>query len=171
MEDCLTFFGGTSIFYSRGNKFKKLLLSLYLSHKRKPANPTLILSPSGYSWGQSAYPHSFKPLKKHKNRWFLTKSAVKHGYSDRTWTCGLRVMSDCKYIAAVQSTIYCIFSVVYTIYCVYCCLSDTISIPQRTNKEQRLHGYYQLSPGNRQLDSTMQNSYTKGNKRALSTDG
>ena len=26
-------------------------------------------------------------------------------------------------------------------------------------------------PGNRQLDSAMQNSYTKGSKRALSTDG
>lgn len=28
-----------------------------------------------------------------------------------------------------------------------------------------------FSPGNRWLDSAMQNSYTKGNKRALSTDG
>ena len=64
---CLTFLGGTSIFYSRGNKFKKLLLSLYLLHKRKPANPTLILSPLGYNWGQSAYLRSFKPFKKHKN--------------------------------------------------------------------------------------------------------
>lgn len=36
-------------------------------HKRKPANPTLILSPLGYNWGQSAYLRSFKPFKKHKN--------------------------------------------------------------------------------------------------------
>ena len=28
-----------------------------------------------------------------------------------------------------------------------------------------------FSPGNRQLDSAMQNSYTKLSKRALSTDG
>ena len=32
-----------------------------------------------------------------KNRWFLTKSAVKHGCGDRTWTCGLRVMSPTSY--------------------------------------------------------------------------
>ena len=37
------------------------------------------------------------PLKSIKNRWFLTKSAVKHGCGDRTWTCGLRVMSPTSY--------------------------------------------------------------------------
>ena len=32
-----------------------------------------------------------------KNRWFLAKSAVKHGCGDRTWTCDLRVMSPTSY--------------------------------------------------------------------------
>ena len=35
-----------------------------------------------------------------KNRWFLTKSAVKHGCRDRTWTCGLRVMRNRWWIFA-----------------------------------------------------------------------
>ena len=173
MEDCLTFFGGTSIFYSRGNKFKKLLLSLYLSHKRKPANPTLILSPLGYSWGWDIYPRLCKPSKKIQK----TANFVRNQQLNMVARTGLEPAASGLWVIAsvlqpsiAQYTVYAITSYVLYIVCTVACRILYLHRKEQI-KNNVCTATISFPPGNRQLDSAMQNSYTKGNKRALSTDG
>ena len=74
------------------------------------------------------------------------------------------------YKRQVQYTVYVITS--YTLYIV-CAVACRILYLHR--KEQIKNNVrtatISFPPGNRQLDSAIQNSYTKDNKRALSTDG
>lgn len=172
MEDCLTFFGGTSIFYSRGNKFKN-----FYCHYTYRTNENQQIPLSFYPrWGTiGARAPIFVPLnslKITKPVDFLRNQRLNMvaGIGLKPVASGLWVIASVLQPSIVQYTVYAITS--YTLYIV-CAVACRILYPHRKEqiKNNVCTATISFPPGNRQLDSAMQNSYTKGSKRALSTDG
>ena len=83
---------------------------------------------------------------------------------------GLWVIASVLQPSIVQYTVYDITS--YTLYIVRAVAYRILYLHRKEQiKNNVCTATISFLPCNRQLDSAMQNSYTKGNKRALFTDG
>lgn len=83
---------------------------------------------------------------------------------------GLWVIASVLQPSIVQYTVYAIASYVLYIVCAVACRILYLHRKEQI-KNNVCTATISFPPGNRQLDSAIQNSYTKDNKRALSTDG
>jgi len=83
---------------------------------------------------------------------------------------GLWVIASILRSSKVQYNVY--VSIPYTLYIVRAVVCRILYLHCKEQIKNNIRAaIISFSPGNRWLDSAMQNSYTKGNKRALSTDG